>query len=382
MPPNFFTTVDAFDSVHQANLAVAILAQNGIDSTTENETLIANDWFLSGAVGGVKIVVPTEDAARAREVLEEWRRNRNERISAGKDRWIVFRCSNCKERIAIGAEHAGRVENCPRCRRYVDVPEESDPNLSEAECDSVLAAQNQGEGRSVGNPVRASWFLIIEVFVVLGFAYIPYQYWAIQSWYRSMDGGSEYQGFLSLDDNRALITQSVMVIVSTLAVLFVHGSLKPHGITMERAGRDTVQGIAFGTFLFFSQFLILQWLVPDEGTSVPQALPPAGVEGWIAILLSGLAGLILNSIAEELVMRGYLFVRIEQLTRSVYLAVAIPAILFAGYHIYQGAYGAISALIAGLILGVWFCKTRRLMGPVVAHTTFNMFIFLQELLGV
>jgi hypothetical protein len=122
MQPLSFTTIESFDSVHEANVAVAVLAENGIDCFTENATLIANDWLLAGAVGGVKVQVPLSQASIAREVLDAWRKSRADRVDAGKDQWIVFRCSGCRELIAIGAENANRVENCPLCRRYVDVP--------------------------------------------------------------------------------------------------------------------------------------------------------------------------------------------------------------------------------------------------------------------
>ncbi len=381
MQPLSFTTIDAFDSVHEANVAVAILEQNGIDCFTENETLIANDWLLAGAVGGVKIQVPVEQVPRAREVLAEWRRNRAERFEAGKNQWIVFRCSSCKELIAIGAEHANRVENCPRCRRYVDVPGTSDPSLTEEMRQATIESSKDRKRQSAEHSITAPWFLVLECLVVLGFAYVPYQVWAIHQWYSLEGGESSYVGFLSIQSNAALIVQSLIVMISLLAILVVHGSLKPHGITSEKAGHDAILGIAIGTGLFLFEFLLAS-LMGNEGLFSPISPDSrsAGIEGWIAIAGSGLIGLLLNSIAEELVMRGYLTIRLEQLTGNAYLAVIIPAILFAGYHIYQGLFGAVMAGLTGIVLGTWFFKTRRLLGPIIAHSCFNLCCMLQELL--
>jgi membrane protease YdiL (CAAX protease family) len=184
-----------------------------------------------------------------------------------------------------------------------------------------------------------------------------------------------------LQNNAALIAQSIVVIICLLAILVIHGSLKPHGITSEKAGRDAIQGIAIGTGLFLLDLLIARWMGIEDLGTIPHESRSAGIEGWIAIAGSGLIGLLLNSVAEELVMRGYLTIRLEQLTGSAYLAVLIPTILFAGYHVYHGVYGAVMVGLTGFVLGVWFFKTRRLLGPIIAHTCFNLCFMFQELLS-
>jgi len=92
-----------------------------------------------------------------------------------------------------------------------------------------------------------------------------------------------------------------------------------------------------------------------------------------------LLAVLLNSIAEELVMRGYLIVRFRQLTGSAILAVIVPAILFGGYHIYQGVYGAAMVAITGLVLGYWFLRTGHLLGPIVAPSSISLAYMVCEL---
>jgi membrane protease YdiL (CAAX protease family) len=380
MPSSSFITLDAFDSIHEANLVVAILAENGIDCVTENANLIAMDWFLTGAVGGIKIQVPADQVEQARLALELWRKSRAERIEAGKDSWIVFRCTNCKELVAIGGENAGRVENCPRCRRYVDVPAVSDPSLSEEVCQATVESAKSDVSPAGGRFLHSQWFLIIECLVVLCFAYFPYQYWAYSEWTRPDAGESATSvSFLSLPDNTNLIFQSMVVIACLFSTLVVHGTLRPFGITWEKAGRDTLLGLAAGIGLFLLERAItISTGVQISGVVHAESLS-LGSERWLAIVVSGLIAVLLNSAAEELVMRGYLIVRIRQLTGSAILAVVVPAILFGGYHIYQGVYGAAMAAIIGLVLGYWFLRTGRLLGPVVAHSCINLAYMVCEL---
>jgi membrane protease YdiL (CAAX protease family) len=102
-----------------------------------------------------------------------------------------------------------------------------------------------------------------------------------------------------------------------------------------------------------------------------------GSDGLLAVartpgehVLSFLAQ-IANSFAEELVMRGYLIRRFQQLFRSTWLALLFTTVLFAGYHCYQGAFGVVNALVTGFTYGGAYCLCRRLWPVVVAHTLVN-----------
>jgi hypothetical protein len=63
-------TIATFDQAAQARLAQNALREAGIQAAVSDETLIAMDWLLSNAVGGVKVQVREEDAERAVGVLE------------------------------------------------------------------------------------------------------------------------------------------------------------------------------------------------------------------------------------------------------------------------------------------------------------------------
>jgi membrane protease YdiL (CAAX protease family) len=101
--------------------------------------------------------------------------------------------------------------------------------------------------------------------------------------------------------------------------------------------------------------------------------PPSGPGAAALVVLSSVA----NGFAEELVMRGYLIPRFERLLGSSVVAVLLTSVLFASYHLYQGTFGAGSALVHGLVAGALFCWTRRLWPIAAAHALWDI----ESLLG-
>ncbi len=124
-------TIEEFDKSHVAQVAVLSLEQAGIQCFLQNETIVAMDWFMANAVGGIKLQVAAQDADRAQSILAEIRDHKFEREESLKDTWVTFRCSHCKKPISFSGLSLGRVESCPRCGSYVDVPVQSDPSLGD-----------------------------------------------------------------------------------------------------------------------------------------------------------------------------------------------------------------------------------------------------------
>jgi hypothetical protein len=62
-------TVASFSQPVEAHLARTRLESEGITCVVSDEYLVRIDWFLSNAVGGVKLLVPAWEAARARDLL-------------------------------------------------------------------------------------------------------------------------------------------------------------------------------------------------------------------------------------------------------------------------------------------------------------------------
>ncbi|GAB5406960.1 MAG: hypothetical protein Aurels2KO_51910 [Aureliella sp.] len=112
--------VEAYSTVSQADASKNYLEKNGIAAYVEDSEIIAMDWMLGAAVGGIKLKVAAADAQRATELLVEIKRSSK---ADPQSEPIVFACEECGKENKFPAQRAGGVETCVHCGRYVDVPE-------------------------------------------------------------------------------------------------------------------------------------------------------------------------------------------------------------------------------------------------------------------
>jgi len=73
-------------------------------------------------------------------------------------------------------------------------------------------------------------------------------------------------------------------------------------------------------------------------------------------------------LSEEIVVRAYLIPRLEEAFHSTIGAVVATSLMFASYHINQGASHTTSVFVFGLAYGIAFAWLRRLWPLVIAHT--------------
>jgi len=62
--------VRSFSTPHEAHLACSVLHGAGLEANVADEHIVTADWFLSNAVGGVKVMVREDDLETARELLD------------------------------------------------------------------------------------------------------------------------------------------------------------------------------------------------------------------------------------------------------------------------------------------------------------------------
>jgi membrane protease YdiL (CAAX protease family) len=74
-----------------------------------------------------------------------------------------------------------------------------------------------------------------------------------------------------------------------------------------------------------------------------------------------------NGFLEEILVVGYLLVRLRQLDLRPWSALAISALLRGSYHLYQGYGGFAGNIVMGLVFGFVFLRWRRLWPLVLAH---------------
>ena len=97
-------------------------------------------------------------------------------------------------------------------------------------------------------------------------------------------------------------------------------------------------------------------------------------EVWWAVPVLVLAA-IENSLLEEVIMVGYLFTRWRQVGWSWPVVIGVSAVIRGTYHLYQGFGAFVGNLAMGLLLGLVFARTRRVMPLVVAHTILDVVAF-------
>jgi hypothetical protein len=70
MDHNWITVASFADPV-EANLTKNWLEEEGVSGFLEGEAMVGMAWFLTNAVGGIKLQVPERDAPRARDLLSQ-----------------------------------------------------------------------------------------------------------------------------------------------------------------------------------------------------------------------------------------------------------------------------------------------------------------------
>lgn len=82
-----------------------------------------------------------------------------------------------------------------------------------------------------------------------------------------------------------------------------------------------------------------------------------------------------NAILEEVVMIGYLLTRWRQAGWGVASAIEVSALIRGSYHLYQGFGGFVGNAVMGIVFGLVYARTRRLLPLVVAHTLLDVVAF-------
>lgn len=70
MPGQKLVTVGTFDKAAEAHAVRCRLEAEGLAAFLSDEFIVSMDWFLSNAVGGIKVQVPENEVERALEILE------------------------------------------------------------------------------------------------------------------------------------------------------------------------------------------------------------------------------------------------------------------------------------------------------------------------
>lgn len=82
-----------------------------------------------------------------------------------------------------------------------------------------------------------------------------------------------------------------------------------------------------------------------------------------------------NALLEQIIMIGYLFTRWRQAGWNLWVIIVVSAVIRGTYHVYQGFGAFIGNVAMGLIIGVFYARTKRLMPAVIAHFLIDVVAF-------
>ncbi|MDJ0704540.1 MAG: type II CAAX endopeptidase family protein [Leptolyngbyaceae cyanobacterium MO_188.B28] len=220
--------------------------------------------------------------------------------------------------------------------------------------------------------------LWIELIAVLSIGVLPDLYRATMMVaypeLLKIDYPENYQSFF-------LISRSITVIIPIFYIIYRNeGSFKQFGLPRIRLAKDFIWGVA----LFIISYILLSFFSAIIYAFMPKVVLSLDTESLNMLftkpktaigMLMLLIGLLLNSFAEEFVMRGYFIQRFEKLLNSSAYAVIISSFIFALYHIYQPMIGVVSIFVFGVIYSCAYCKLRKVWPLAIAHSIHNLLIF-------
>ncbi len=140
----------------------------------------------------------------------------------------------------------------------------------------------------------------------------------------------------------------------------------------ERAGVDLGLGsaLALGVGTLGVVFYLATFALGTNLTVVAQGLPGQWWQYPVLVLAA-----LQNAVLEELVVLGFVQVRLRQLGFGDPAAIGLAALLRGAYHLYQGLGGFVGNLAMGLLFGWLYRRWGRVMPFVVAHTLLDVGAF-------
>lgn len=188
----------------------------------------------------------------------------------------------------------------------------------------------------------------------------------------------------------SVIAQFVYVVLAeSLLVLSVLWWLKHHKITARRIGllRPKGSDVLYGTagwlgylLVFVAASSLLTALFPHFNINQQQEIGFTNVHGSAALVLTFISLVVLPPIAEEIVMRGFIYTSLRKIMKPLG-ALLITSAIFAAAHLPEGGaagplwIGAVDTFILSIFLCILREKTGRLAPGMLTHALKNAIAF-------
>ena len=210
--------------------------------------------------------------------------------------------------------------------------------------------------------------LWLEVFVILSLTWLP-------TVLNELAGPSypTYNLFLAAARFFQLFGGTAIIL---FLVWTADGSVTIFGFSKPNWNRDSLVAICLVVAAFLIYLVPRQLLSPDTvlalerhrtlSTSTRFVIHDIPMTATIIVLAASV-------LFEEVLFRGYLISRLQELLGNSWNAVVVSAILFCAVHLYQGPIGIFSAMGLGVVTGIAFVMTKRLWPSLVAHLAINLY---------
>jgi len=127
--------------------------------------------------------------------------------------------------------------------------------------------------------------------------------------------------------------------------------------------------------LFLTGFFIASVSYIIGGTTAQISINfPLTTPGWIALCASCVS----SAYLEESFFRFYLLSRRDELKLNATWALVVSVALFSICHLYEGPWGFLNSVISGTILCFVFLRYHSLHGIAIAHSLYNIFIYVNN----
>lgn len=168
------------------------------------------------------------------------------------------------------------------------------------------------------------------------------------------------------------IAFSVVPLALAAYLLWLRGDGLRHWWSRRHLGLDTARGAGTAAVVGSAglAFYLATYAVGVNLAVVAQGLPDVWWR-YPVLLLAALEA----ALVEELVLLGFVLLRLRQLGLGARSAVLVTALLRGTYHLYQGVGGFVGNLAMGLFFGWLYQRWGRVTPFVVAHTLLDVGAF-------
>jgi len=141
---------------------------------------------------------------------------------------------------------------------------------------------------------------------------------------------------------------------------------------IKPAKKDLISGLITFPCLLITGFLVAHASSGIGGAAaVVSIYSPSSPSGWVILCIFCVSAAYL----EESFFRFYLLSRMDELRLNAPAALAVSTALFSICHIYEGPWGFLNAVLSGTILAFIFLRYRSLHGIAIAHSLYNISVY-------